>query len=281
MNIQQNHTQLLNIEHIIKAKNPRLYKLLPAFVIKYIKKTIHQDELNSFIIQNFENNGIQFLKNSFLSFDIKSSVKNIENLPETWKIILISNHPIGSFDGLHIIDILHTKYKKVKAVVNDLLLNIKNLNEFFVGVNKHGTTQREQVKLLNGVFSSDYPIFFFPSGLVSRKTKGKISDGDWKKTFISRAIKHERNVVPIHINGKLSKRFYRIANLRKLLRIKSNLEMFYLVDELFRQKGNTIIITIGKPISFQKFDSSKTHFEWAQEVKAHVYKLADDNTIEF
>jgi len=283
MNMPQNKEQkkLIDIDKIIYEKNPRLYKKLPRFVIRYIKKTIHQDILNYFIQKNISSTGNQFLENSFTTFEVSSVIINKENLPEKNNYIFVANHPIGSFDGLHIINILHKKYGKVKAVVNDILLNIKSLNEFFVGVNKHGTTPREQIAQLNDIFNSDYPFFFFPSGMVSRKTKGKIIDGDWKKTFITRSIKHQRDIIPIFIEGKLSKKFYRIANIRKFLGIKANLEMFYLVDESIKQKGKTIKIIIGKPISFSKFDKSKSHFEWAQEVKKHVYKIGKGIESEF
>jgi len=274
-------TKLIDIDKIILSKSPRLYKNLPHFIIRYIKKTVHQQDLNVFIQKNKDATGEKFLKQIFSNFEIYSETINKENLPDLSNCIFVSNHPIGSFDGLHIINTLFQKYGKVKAVVNDILLNLKSLNEFFVGVNKHGTTQREQVENLNKIFESDVPVFFFPAGLVSRKTKGFITDGEWKKTFISRAIKHKRNIVPIYFDGTLSKKFYRIANIRKFLRIKANLEMFYLVDEGLKQKGKTLKITIGKPISYTKFDKSKNHQSWAQEVKKHVYKIVKNPNIEF
>ncbi|MCF6365766.1 MAG: 1-acyl-sn-glycerol-3-phosphate acyltransferase [Bacteroidales bacterium] len=273
--------KLIDIDRIISGKNPKLYKKLPEFIIKYIKRTIHQDVLNNFIQKNNLSTGNEFLENSFTTFNVYSKIINENNLPDNSNVIFVANHPIGSFDGLHIINILFKKYGKVKAVVNDILLNVKSLNEFFVGVNKHGITPREQIALLNDIFNSDYPFFFFPSGMVSRKNKGKITDGDWKKTFVTRAIKHKRDVIPIYIEGKLSNKFYRFANIRKFLGIKANLEMFYLVDESIKQKGNTLKITIGKPIAYSKFDKSKSHFEWAQEVKKHIYKIGEDIEPEF
>ncbi len=274
-------TKLIDIDKIINGKSPKLYKSLPKFIIRYIKKTIHQEDLNVLIQKNNGATGEEFLKQTFSNFEIHSELVNEENLPETSNYIFVSNHPIGSFDGLHIINSLFQKYGKVKAVVNDILLNLKSLNEFFIGVNKHGTTQREQVESLNKIFDSDIPVFFFPAGLVSRKTNGIVIDGDWKKTFVSRAIKHKRDIVPIYFDGKLSKKFYRIANIRKFLGIKANLEMFYLVDEGIKQKGKILKITIGKPISFTKLDKSKSHQSWTQEIKRHVYKVAKNPNIEF
>jgi len=274
-------TELINIDKIISSKSPKLYKSLPKFVIRYIKKTIHQKELNKFIQTNNHKVGFPFLKETFSTFGISSEIINKEKLPESGKYIFVSNHPIGSFDGLHLIGMLFEKYGKVKAIVNDILLNLKNLNDFFVGVNKHGSTPREQVERLNKIFNSGVPVLFFPSGMVSRKTNGVITDGDWKKTFVTRAIKHKLDIVPIHVDGRLSNKFYRIANFRKQIGIKSNIEMFYLVDEIFKIKGSTLKITIGNTISHEKLNNSKNHNAWAQEIKNHVYKLGENTEINF
>lgn len=276
-----NKTQLIDIDKIIKQKNPKLYKQLPKFVLKYIKKALNQNTINEFIKSSNDLTGIEFLRNSFEYFDIRSEISGLENLPDNSKGIFVSNHPIGGIDGLQIIDLIYSKYGKVKAVVNDLLMNVKNLNVFFLGVNKHGLTAREYIKELNSIFDSDMPVFFFPSGLVSRKRRGKIKDSDWKKTFISRAIKHNREIIPIHVEGNLTNRFYRISNIRNFLGIKTNIEMFYLPDESIKQKGKTIKISIGHPISYKKFNNSLTTYEWAQKVKEHVYKTGKNINSEF
>lgn len=276
-----NKTQLIDIDKIIKDKNPTLHKRIPKFVIKYLKKALKQDELNTFFKSSNNLYGIDFLKNSFTYFGVKSELFGEENLPENSKAIFVSNHPIGGFDGLLIINSIYSKYGKVKAVVNDLLMTVKNLNEFFLGVNKHGLTAREYIKELNSMFDSDMPVFFFPSGLVSRKRNGKIKDAEWKKTFISRAVKHKRDIIPIYTEGNLTNRFYRISNFRNFLKIKANLEMFYLPDESIKQKGKTIKISIGKAISYNEFNKSDSAYNWAQKVREHVYKVRENINSEF
>ncbi len=274
-------TELINIDKIIYDKSSNLYKSLPKFIIRYIKRVIHQKELNKFIETNNDKVGYPFLEETFKSFRINSVIVGEDKLPEDSKFIFVANHPIGSFDGLHLIGLLYKKYGSVKAIVNDILLNLRNLSVFFVGVNKHGSTPRQQVERLNKIFNSGVPVLFFPSGMVSRRNKGVIEDAEWKKTFVTRAIKHKLNIVPIHVEGRLSNKFYRIANFRKLIGIKSNIEMFYLVDEIFKIKGSTLKITIGNTISYEKLDNSKNYNPWAQEIKHHVYKLKDNPEVEF
>jgi putative hemolysin len=155
------------------------------------------------------------------------------------------------------------------------------MQSLFVGVNKHGSNSREGLEQIDSAFASDDQILIFPAGLASRRKKGKIRDTEWKKTFVSRAVKFERDVIPVHISGRVSNFFYNFANLRKALGIKANLEMLYLSDETFKQKKKKFTITYGKPIPYQTFDKRQTQYQWAQLIKEHVYRIKDDKNAEF
>lgn len=169
-------TSLINIDRIINNKNPKLYKRLPKFILSWIKKIIREKELNDFLRESNGYFGIKFLHTSFDWFNVKSEVEGTEHFPDDSRIIIAANHPAGSFDGLHIIDTCYTKYGKAKALVNDLLLNVQNLNDFFMGVNKYGSTPRDYLAEISRTFESDIPVIFFPAGYVSRKKAGLIRD---------------------------------------------------------------------------------------------------------
>lgn len=276
-----NKTALININNLLKKKNPKLYKRLPGFMINYIKKIIRQDEFNVFISQNNQYSGIEFLRKSFDYFNVSAEVEGLENLPENSKIIIVANHPAGSFDGLYILDTCYRKYGKTKVLVNDLLLNLNNLNEFFMGVNTYGKTNRNDLVEIDETFESDFPVIFFPAGLVSRRNNGIIKDLEWKKAFISRAIKHKRDIVPIYISGKLSNKFYTFANIRKFLKIKASLELFLLPQETIKQRDTVYKIKIGKAISYKILTSEFKEIEWAQKIKEHVYEIGKNINSEF
>ena len=99
----------------------------------------------------------------------------------------------------------------------------------------------------------------------------------WKKMFISQARKYQRDVVPVHISGHNSKWYFFLSWLSRTLKLKFNLGMIYLVDELFKQRGNEFVITFGKPIEYDRFDKTKTDLQWADEVKNIVKNLASGN----
>ena len=88
-----------------------------------------------------------------------------------------------------------------------------------------------------------------------------------------KSVEFKRNVVPIRIDAKNSPFFYRLAKWRAKLGIKLNIEMLLLVRETRKQQHKTITVTIGKPIPWQSFDTTKTAYQWAQEVRKQVYEL--------
>lgn len=269
-------SQLINIERIIKDKNPRLLKILPKFIINFIKKIIHQDEINFFLKKHFNLKGVDFVNNTLKNFGIKYKVIGEENIPKTGRFIFVSNHPLGGLDGLIFISAISKHFKKIRFPVNDLLLNIKNFGNLFLPINKHGKQSRQAVTEINNAYKSDAQILYFPAGLCSRKIKGKITDLKWQKNFIRQAIKNERDIIPVHIDGKNSNFFYRLANIRKFLRIKANIEMFFLPNEMFKQKSKKNVLHIGKPISYKIFDKSKSIDEWTQYVRNKTYSLAKE-----
>jgi 1-acyl-sn-glycerol-3-phosphate acyltransferase len=271
----------IDIDKVFKKKNPTLYKILPGFILRYLKRIIHQDEVN-YIIETYKNlEGLEFVDGVLDYFKTNTSIVGEKNIPKEGRFIFVSNHPIGSIDGLLFIQQVGKFFGPTKSIINDLLLNILNLRPLFVGVNKHGANSKEAIEEMDNIFSSETQILIFPAGLASRRKKGQIVDLEWKKTFVTRAIKYKRDIVPVHITGQLSNFFYTFANLRKALRIKANLEMLYLADETFKQKNKKFVITFGKPISYERFDNSLTHYDWAQKVKEHVYKIKVDENIEF
>jgi putative hemolysin len=155
-------------------------------------------------------------------------------------------------------------------------MNIPQMKSLFIPVNKHGGHSREVAQILSEAYLSDVQILIFPSGLASRKIKGRIVDLEWKKHFITKAIQYKRDVIPVFVSGRNSNRFYRIATIRKFMRIKWNLEMFFLPDETMRHRNTDVHIYFGKPIPWSVFDRTKTHQQWADWVKEKVYQLPVD-----
>jgi len=265
--------KIIDVEKVIAGKSPRLLKALPNFIIRYLKRIIHEDELNQFLSAHGQKQGIEFIAEALKLMEVTYQVEGMENISLDGHYLFASNHPLGGLDGMILIHTLGQKYPVVKFPVNDLLMNIKQLHPVFIPVNKHGAQTIDYAKQLDEAYNSQAQILYFPAGLCSRKQNGVIQDLDWKKSFISKAIKHQRDVVPVYFSGRNSNFFYNLAKIRAFLGIKANIEMLYLVDEMFKQKGKNISVKIGKPISYQTFDKSRTPQLWASWLKARVYEM--------
>ncbi len=278
---QKNLEKPINIEKVFMEKNPRLAKVMPRFVYRFINRIIHTDFLNDLFTNNGHLKGIEFVDKAVKVFNVKEKIYGIENVPDTGRFIFASNHPLGGFDSLLLMKHAYKKLGDLKFLTNDVLMAIPNLNVMFIPINKHGSNSREAAELINDTYESNVQILIFPSGLASRRVKGKVIDLKWKKHFISKAIKHQRDVIPVFIQGQNSNRFYTIANLRKFFHIKWNLEMFLLPDETLKHENKEIPVYFGKPIPYSTFDKSKTHDEWAEWVKNKTYNLPKEFKEEF
>lgn len=266
-------TPKIDIEAAVKAKAPNVK--VPRFIINYLRKIVHEDEINVFLSEIPDRKNLDFMESSFGFLDIHLKVEGEENLPpKDGKYIFVSNHPLGGLDGVAISYIIGKYYDgKIRFIANDLLNNLEQLKGMTIPVNKTGGQAKESATKMHEFYQSDNHLMTFPSGMCSRKTGGKITDPEWKKNFVAKAVQYKRDVVPLYFEGRNSNFFYNLANLRKFFKIKFNIEMMYLVDEMFKQRGKNFVLRIGKPIPWQTFDKSKTQTEWAQWVKEITYKL--------
>lgn len=265
---------LIDVDHILKSKAGSKAKFVPGFVVSYLKHIIHQDEINGFLRSVGDKEGVPFLQECMKFLDTKLDVKGMENLPKEGWCTFVSNHPLGGQDGVALGYLLGTHYDgHIKYLVNDLLMNLKGLAPLCIPINKTGSQARDFPMMVEAGFESPNHIIMFPAGLCSRRHHGVIRDLKWNKTFITKSVQTQRDVVPIHFGGRNSNFFYNLANLCQVLGIKFNIAMLYLADEMFKNRHKTFQVTIGKPIPWQTFDRSKTPLQWAEYVKNIVYSL--------
>jgi len=264
--------KFIDVERIIASKNPKALKWMPGFIVRYLKRILHQKDINSFIQRHKDKHNVDFCDAVIDEFNIDVSVKNLKNIPSSGKVVLVMNHPLGGMDAMILVAALQSRRTDFKFIVNDILMNLDNLKDLFVGVNKVGKNQLSLRDQITNLFESDKAICIFPAGLVSRKTKGAIKDLTWKKTFVTYAKRHGQTIIPVYIDGRLSNFFYRLSNFRKFLGIKANLEMLYLSDELFKQKNKELKFVIGEPVNLENYGEMNDS-DVAQEIKEIVYQL--------
>ena len=271
--------QTIDIEKILKGKMGAKAKFVPSFLVNWLKHIIHQDQVNAFIWANRDVTGTEWLESCVRYLDMTLEIKGKENLPapdDGRLYTFVSNHPLGGEDGVALGAIIGRHYdSRFRYLVNDLLMNLPGLAPLCIPINKTGSQARNFPAMVEAGFQSDHHILMFPAGLCSRRKNGVIRDLPWKKTFITKSVQYQRDVVPIHFSGQNSNFFYRLANFSDRF-LPFNLAMMFLVDEMYKNVHKKFTVTIGKPIPWQTIDKSKSPMEWANFVQNSVYALTQE-----
>ncbi len=263
--------KFVDIEHILKHKAKSLYRWLPRFAINWLKRKLHEQEINRAMILLKDERGLDFNSKALDYLGVKVVSVNEGLIPKQGNITIAANHPLGGLDGMALIKAVGEIRPDVHFFVNDILKSISNYGDVFVAVNKLGAASAGSLRTMEEIFRMGGAVLIFPAGLVSRKIDGKVRDLSWKKSFVTQAIDHKRLVQPVFIEGANSRFFYNFARFRKKIGIKANIEMLFLPDEMFRANKKDIRIHFSKPFSYELFDGSRSHKQWADKIYEYIY----------
>lgn len=276
MNDIQKEPITIDLNKVIESKSTTIAKYTPKFIINWLKKLIHQDEINDFLKKYPGETGFNFAQSALNELNVKGNIKytNKSSIKSDERYIFVSNHPLGGLDGLILINEIGKNFNNnIKFVVNDFLMHIKPLEPLFVPVNKVGSMKKENVAKFEEAYTSDAQILYFPAGLCSRLINGEITDTEWKTSFIKQAVKYNRKIVPVYFSGENTQRFYKIAKWRKMLKIRFNMEMCLLPDEMFRKKNTIFDVIIGEPVAIPEIKNNKETAQMCQYIRELAYSL--------
>lgn len=266
----------INVGEVLRQRIPRYWRFIPKRLVRWLERTVCQDELNRLLRDNFPRRDADFCRGVLDDLGVTVNFHNLDNLPpkELTRVLFVSNHPLGGLDGMALIDFVRTYYGVApRFIVNDLLNAVEPLSDTFIPVNKHGAQSREAIRRLDEAFASDAPLLMFPAGLVSRRgKKGVVADLEWQKMFVAKARQSGRDIIPLHFYGENSSFFYKFAKFRRRIGLKFNIEMIYLPREVFRSKGKTFDVVVGKPIPHASLDDMPPARK-AQQIRQMVYDL--------
>lgn len=266
----------INVGEVLRQRIPRYWRFIPRGLVRWLERTVCQDELNRLLRDNFPRRDADFCRGVLDDLGVTVNFHNLDNLPPKGqtRVLFVSNHPLGGLDGMALIDFVRTYYGIApRFIVNDLLNAVEPLSDTFIPVNKHGAQSREAILRLDDAFASDAPLLMFPAGLVSRRgKKGVVADLEWQKMFVAKARQYGRDIIPLHFYGENSSFFYKFAKFRRRIGLKFNIEMIYLPREVFRSKGKTFDVVVGKPIPHASLDDMPPARK-AQQIRQMVYAL--------
>ncbi|MDD2562731.1 MAG: glycerol acyltransferase [Salinivirgaceae bacterium] len=264
--------ETINLRNVIAEKNPSLARRMPGFMLNLIGRILYLKEINLHITTHGHKDGVAN-SNSFLEdLNISYTVHGVDKI-KAGRYQFASNHPLGGLDGVCLISVINKYFGEPRFMVNDVLMHLKFFKDIFVPINTFGLTSKNNAKIIDNAYSLDNPIIIFPAGIVSRRVKGKIVDLAWRKSFVQKSIEHQRDIVPVFFEGVNTKRFYRVANIRKWLGVKTNIEMFLLPSQMYKKRNAHFNIYFGEPIPWQTLETGKSVRDWSSTIKEIVYQL--------
>lgn len=270
----------IDVHKVLGAKGVKL----PSFVEKLVGRLLHVKDLNRGIYMNRDKFGLDFVyaftegKEDY-NLGMKVSYTGLENVPQGGCPMVVGNHPLGGPDGLALMGAIGHRRSDILFPVTDFLLYLPGLRQLFVPIDKVNRTKT--LANLEEAFAGQNILLYYPSGAASRRQKGVIKDLEWHPTFIKKAVKYHRDIVPVYTEARNRNIFYTIANLRKCLDIKFSFEMALLPAEMFAQRGKSVSMTFGKPIPWQTFDRRHSPAEWAALMRDFVYELKENPKADF
>ena len=263
----------IDIGAVIREKAPRAARWIPRPVVTWLRRTIHEREINHILANYWSLPPQEFIRAAFREWQVSYSVEGLDRLDPKGRYLFVSNHPFGGMDGMMLADKLIEHFGDARVVVNDLLMHLEPLRPLWIPVNKHGSQTSAYARKFDEEFFGERPILTFPAGLCSRTVNGRVTDPEWKISFLKKAYSSQRKIVPVFVEGRLSNFFYRVYHLRKALGVKFNIEMLWLPDEMFSQKGRHFRIVVGDPITVAELQPCGSLREQVEEVRKKVYSL--------
>jgi len=264
----------VDVERVIRTQKNKFVKNLPGFAVNYLKKVLREKELNEINSYACSSAGIDYVNKCLEVMNITCQTFGTENLKNKGRYIFACNHPLGGIDFFAAISTIGKYHKKIKVIANEILMNVQPIKDMFLPVNVFGKNSEKDKEMIIKMMAADnIQLMTFPAGLVARKFNGTLDDGIWHRSFIRHSINFKRDIIPVFIDAENSKKFYNFSKFRKRIGIGLNLELFLLPQELVKKRNSKIDVIYGKPISYKSLDHSKTHLDWAQEVKKTVYNL--------
>ena len=266
---------MISFERILQSKYPNFtskHKNTARIIGRFLGLLFYEHRFQQFERDFPHLTGFDFVEGVLRYFDFNLRLRESERLriPATGRVVIAANHPIGSLDGLALLNLVRQVRPDVKVMSNNLLMAIEPLRSVLLPVdNMGGLTPRQNLKNIRSHLEEEGALIVFPAGEVSRFGGRGVRDGEWHSGFVKIAAATQAPVLPIFVKGRNSTFFYSLSFLAKPL------STAWLIREMFKQSHNTIDARVGQPIppeiySANDFSAKKV----ASLFKKHVYRLA-------
>lgn len=265
---------MFDIESLVSEKYPALAHkpaVLKTPVMQLLRHLFHEEEVNQFLHQHQDLGAFEFTDKVLEHFRISYlvSAREKENIPSEGRVVIVSNHPLGTLDGLVLLKLIGEVRRDIKILANDLLWQFEPLRPLLLPVdNLTQSGYRRTVREVTDCLQQDQAIIIFPAGEVSRASATGIKDGPWQSGFVHFARKTNAPILPIHLNSKNSALFYSLSMIYRPI------GGLMLVNEMFKKHAEDMPVRIGELIPLERFDNNELPLKTRLKLlRKHVYRL--------
>ncbi len=271
---------MISVETVVAERFPAFVSNTPRVrkpILAVLRYLFHEPEFKRFEQIYPHLCGFDFVEQALDYFDFSYSVSDREKLriPAYGRVVIISNHPIGSLDGLALLKMVGEVRRDVKVVANDVLNSLPPLRSLLLPVDNLGNkTAKQNLQGIEQHLNSDAAVVIFPAGEVSRFGPKGLRDGRWRNGFLRFARKTRSPILPVFVDGRNSAFFYSLSLLAKPI------STLWLVREMFKQANRTVRVRIGRPVEFESYDSLPLDMQATVKLfKKHVYKIGRNSEV--
>jgi putative hemolysin len=266
--------QMLDFQHILEDYYPefvRHRRRTANAIARLLNILFLQERFKQFEHKYSGLEGFDFVSAAltFFDFSIRLPESQKARIPATGRLVIASNHPIGSLDGIALLDLVRQVRIDVRVVANGMLMHLKPLHSVLLPVNNmSGSTTRRDLLAIRKHLESDGVLIIFPAGEVSRLGLKGVRDGLWNNGFVKLASATKAPILPVFMGGRNSAFFYGLSALVKPL------STAWLIREMFKQQHKTVDVHIGRPIPYSTYSANGFSTTTLTAMfKTHVYQL--------
>lgn len=221
-------------------------------------------------------NSLEFIDEIYKFFGVETVVDNPESIryfTENKTFVTVSNHPYGTFDGMSLVRTIATVRPDICGITNFLLSRIEPIAHHFIPVNpfEKSTSKRSSIpglRIAKNHLKEGHPLFFFPSGQVSKIVKWfRIADREWQLPTVKLIQKSEVPVIPVYFEGHNSWKFLLVGLIHPILRTA------LIPAEVKNKRGKKICLRIGEPISVEEQKKYKDPRDFGRFLYRKTYEL--------
>ncbi len=269
---------MLNVQHTLEARYPDFFdrhRRTARTLCRFLGFLFYESRFQKFAEDYPHLQGYDFVDQVLRYFDFTLRLTESERarIPASGRVVVVANHPIGSLDGLALLDLVRRVRPDVKVVANDLLTTLDPLHPVLLPVVNMGDsgTARTALRAIKDHLLGEGALIIFPAGEVSRLGAQGIRDTEWQSGFVKLASSTKAPILPVYVAGRNSLFFYSLSMLAKPL------STIWLVREMFKQSHNTVDARIGRSVPHDVYSAMGfSARQLARMFRKHVYRLGSN-----